>query len=52
MHDVNIEDMTEAKLSILALSLFSSTDIKPIKYGRQWCMMSILKTWQRQNCRF
>jgi len=33
MHDVNIEDMIKAKLSVLALSLFSSTNIEPNKSG-------------------
>jgi len=43
MHDVNIEEITKAKLSILALSLFSTDDGELMNIRIQWCMISILK---------
>jgi len=52
MHDVNIEEMIKAKLSVLALSIFSGTDIEPNKCGDTVMHDVNIEKTIKANCQF
>ena len=52
MHDVNIEEIIKAKLSVLALSLFSTDDGEPIKNQDPMMYCANIEEKTKTNCRF